>query len=185
MKLLCAYVPVVVLRLSESHLMHESSCYCDSLSHSRSGLTISAQPAALSQPLPNMHTHTHRRSSVREPLPQSCWGDKEELGACVWESPSVCVGWEGVQWICPFQFAFLSPHWRLCKETDLLLQLAVARVQLQDGSPYDNVTLFKLNGFPSESFHKTKNLGNWPPYSLKGIRVLMRKFRINPWSDGI
>lgn len=101
--------------------MQGSSCYCDSLSHSRSGRTISALPAALSQ---SLHS-THTLHGVKEPLPQSCWGDKEWQGVCVWESLTVCVGWEGcVQRICPFQFAFLSAHRRLCKMTDLLLQHA-------------------------------------------------------------
>lgn len=40
--------------------MQGSSCYCDSLSHSRSGRTISALPAALSQSVHNIHiTHIH------------------------------------------------------------------------------------------------------------------------------
>lgn len=43
----------------------------------------------------------------------------------LWESVTVWVGWEGwEQLICPFQFAFLNAHGRLCKERDLLLQLA-------------------------------------------------------------
>lgn len=33
------------------------------------------------------------------------------------------MGGVRVGWICPFQFAFLGSHRRLCKETDLLLQL--------------------------------------------------------------
>lgn len=129
---LCVCVPVIVLCQSESLLMQGSSCYCDSLSHSRSGRTISALPAALSWSLHNMHIHTRQR--VREPLPQSCWGDKKWRGVCVWESLSVCVGLDGrgvcvcVQWICPFQFAFHCAHRRLCKETDLLLQLAAEAV---------------------------------------------------------
>ena len=90
---LCVCVPVIVLCQSESLLMQGSSCYCDSLSHSRSGRTISALPAALSWSLHNMHIHTRQR--VREPLPQSCWGDKKWRGVCVWESLSVCVGLDG------------------------------------------------------------------------------------------
>lgn len=120
-EVLCVCVPVIVLCQNESLLMQGSSCSCDSLSHSRSGRTISVLPAALSQSLHNTHT-LHR---VKEPLPQSCWGDKEWRGECVWESLTVCVGWEGcVQRICPFQFAFLHAHGRLCKMTDLLLQHA-------------------------------------------------------------
>ena len=55
-------VPVIVLCQSESLLMQGSSCYCDSLSHSRSGRTISALPAALSWSLHNMHIHTYTHS---------------------------------------------------------------------------------------------------------------------------
>lgn len=116
---LCRICPKIVLCQSESPLMQESSCYCDSPSHSRSGRTISAQPCLLilSQSFPSMYTRTNTQAHtrVRELLLQSNRGDKERLVA------HVCVcerGGRGV--ICPFQFAYLTSHGKLCKEKDLL-----------------------------------------------------------------
>lgn len=83
-RVLSVRVPAIVLCWvvgggGESLLMQGSSCYCDALS--RSG----ALPAALSQPVPNIHiahthartrTHAHRLQRVREPSSQNCRRDK-------------------------------------------------------------------------------------------------------------
>lgn len=57
---------VIVLCQSRSLLMQASSCYCDSVSHSRSAHSLSSNPAALS--LRNMHTHTIRTRTHRQAL---------------------------------------------------------------------------------------------------------------------
>lgn len=83
-QVLSVRVPAIVLCWvvgggGESLLMQGSSCYCDALS--RSG----ALPAALSQPVPNIHIahtraharmHAHRLQRVREPSSQNCKRDK-------------------------------------------------------------------------------------------------------------
>lgn len=99
-EVLCVCVPVIVLCQSESLLMQRSSCYCDSLSHSRSGRTISAQPAAaaLSQSLHNMHTQTHIHTYTHctgsgSPCLKAA-GEIRSDGVCVCGSHLVYV-WDG------------------------------------------------------------------------------------------
>lgn len=98
------YVPVIVLCQSESFLMQGSSCYSDSLSHSRSGRTISAQPAALSQSLPIMnthmrtHTHIHTAGSGSPCLKAAGKIRSDWVHVCgshlvyVWDGRGVCSG---------------------------------------------------------------------------------------------
>lgn len=75
--------------------MQGSSCYCDALSHSRSGRTPSALPAARSQPAPNIHmTHTHARTHCKgsgSPRLKAA-GEIRGDGVCVCEMGGVCAG---------------------------------------------------------------------------------------------
>lgn len=71
-RVLSVCVPAIVLCWvvgggGESLLMQGSSCYCDALS--RSG----ALPAALSQPVPNIHI-AHTRAHARTHMPTDCKG---------------------------------------------------------------------------------------------------------------
>lgn len=135
-RVLAVRVPAIVLcRVvgggggGESLLMQGSSCYCDALSCSR------ALPAALSQPVPNIHiahtrAHKHTRmhtdckgsGSPRLKTAGEIRGDGVCVCVCVRGMGGVCVCVR-VRWTCPFQFAFLLARARLCKEADLLLQL--------------------------------------------------------------
>lgn len=102
--------------------MQESSCYCESLSHSRSGRTISTRPGRY---VATWHADTHCTGSGSPCLKAAGKIRSDRVYVC--RTRLVHMGWEGcVRGICPFQFTFFRAHGRLCKETGLLLWLAAA-----------------------------------------------------------